>query len=191
MSFDEDAVMRRYATLVDESVRESDVLTNRCDPRWAQPYAMRKFAYYTEKERTLLLHALSQIPLELAMAKSKDDLVRPQLSDDHNTLEFRYPSGMGLDPLMYTFATGYYTLGYSRRSTLWHVNVLWSERTQEHIRSIATRFETLDDCLAFVRAARSLGIVHWKAERDIIAAKRALKQLDDEGIIDTIMDEIP
>lgn len=190
MAYDTTQTKRHYATLVDESVRERDVLTSRCEPGWAQPTATRRLAYRTEGERALLLHALSQIPLALAEATSKDDLVRPQISADRDTLTFRFHARTGFDPLMYAYASGHYALVYSRRRASWYVSVLWSERTSESVHSVATGFETLGQCLDFVRAARSLGIVHWRAERADIAAKRVIKRLDDERAIDDIMDEI-
>lgn len=190
MVYETPETRRHYTTLINESVRESDVLTNLCDTKWAQPTATRRLAYRTEEERAILLHALSQIPLKLAEITSKDALGHPKLSTDHDTLTFRFHSEMGFDPLMYAYASGHYALIYSRSHASWSVSVLWSEHASEHVHSVAMGFKTLGQCLDFVRAARSLGIVHWKAERADIAAKRVLKRLDDLRTIDDIMNEI-
>lgn len=149
-----------------------------------------RFAYGSRRERDLLLQALSQMPPQLALARSVDDLGRPTLEQGPERIIWHFATTPGMDPAMNRIACGHYMVSYAPGDGTWGVGLRWEARTHQGMTPVdasAGGFWSLPELIGFLRIARSVGTKWWIGERARILPAVTRRRLRDDARIREIL----
>lgn len=187
---DETLRLRDYQRHLSHCVHLTDILTDAPLDGFVYPAGPQKFAYRDEHERKLLLHAFSQIPIEMVTATSVHNLTQPTEAYHGDGLEWLYTTRFTADPLLPYHSNGYYSIFYNTKTRLYALHVMWSEEIgvgDETVRAYALNIKTQTDVLKLLRDARTVGIEYWLKERRRIKERRDAKH----DKIHDMLDKLP
>lgn len=157
----------------------------------------KKFNYKESRERILIIHALSQIPLSLAECSSFKDFESSDikvLSD--NTLSimksFHNNAINSLEPELPYYTHGHYSITYNNKYTF---NILYSEglgiKDDACVNIHAVRFDTEKELFDFIKKARSFGLDNFLLEKEEKENKKYINVINREKIKKDILLSMP
>lgn len=185
---------------VEVEAEESEILTNDSS---IQGYVLnnvfnKKFNYHDLKERKIIIHALSQIPIFLVEYSTFKDFDKNdiELSQSHRTLKIsKYFKNQGLEPTLPYYTHGHYNLIYHIDTNQYSFDILYSEgaglKEDAYCSIHAIGFDTEKELFDFVKKARSFGITNFLLEKEKKENKKHIDEVNRERIKEDILLSMP
>ena len=190
----EQAYIQNYNKRLVPEPKENQIITTACLPPYVYATGVKKFGYKTTKDKKLLLHGLSQIPLELVEANTLTELGKPELINNGRGLRWNKNVPNVYDTCLPYYSSGYYYIFYNHDEKIYTIKMMWSEELgvgEKTITSLATNFTNQSDVLNFLRRARTVGILDWLIERKNILDSRNIDKEIENAQIDALEKILP